>query len=107
MIGGAGATADSWWAKAMGLFASIKGELKYASSRTTESITRQLSRLDPLINASNRLFTECNNRLREATGREWLFIGEDFDKAGIAPKQTEDLFVTYSNVLRDLGSWKK
>ncbi len=27
MIGGTGATADSWWAKAMGLFASIKGEL--------------------------------------------------------------------------------
>ena len=101
---GVGPTADSWWGKASGLFASLRGELKYASVRQTETVNYRLSRLDPLIRAANALFAECNSILRGAAQQEWLFIGEDFDKAGIAPKQTEDLFITYSNVLRELDA---
>jgi hypothetical protein len=101
---GAGLTADSWWQKALGLFASIKGEIKYASVRQKEIVVYRLSRLDPLIKAANRLLRECNRLLRDATGREWLFVGEDFDKAGLSPKQTQDLFVTYANVLRELDA---
>lgn len=101
---GAGPGADSWWAKALGLFASIKGEIKYASVRQKETVTYRLSRLDALIKAANGLFAECNKLMRQSTGCEWLFIGEDFDKAGISPKQSEDLFITYSNVLRELDA---
>jgi hypothetical protein len=99
---GVGPGAEGWWAKALGLFASVKGEIKYASSRETKKVSYRLSRLDPLIKAANHLLVHCNGLMRDATGCEWLFVFEDFDKAGISPKQTEDLFVTYSNAIREL-----
>ncbi len=98
----AGAGGDSWWAKALGLFASLKGEIKYASDRKVELVEYRLSRLSTLIELANRLHDECNRLLREATGREWLFIGEDFDKPGIAPAQLEEFFLDYGNVVKDL-----
>ncbi len=99
---GAGATGDSWWAKALGLFASLKGEIKYASDRKVELVEYRLSRLSTLIELANRLLDECNRLLRETTGREWLFIGEDFDKPGIPPAQLEEFFLDYGNVVKDL-----
>ncbi len=101
---GVGPGPESWWAKALGLFASVKGEIKYASSRETKKVSYRLSRLDPLITAANHLLAHCNGLMRDATGCEWLFVFEDFDKAGISPKQTEDLFVTYSNAIRELDA---
>ena len=101
---GAGPSADSWWGKALVLFANLKGEMKYASVREKETVTYRLSRLDGLIKSANNLLRHCNQLLREASGCEWLFIGEDFDKAGISPEQTEGLFITYSNVLRELDA---
>lgn len=101
---GAGVSGESWWAKALGLFGSIKGEIRYASTREKETVTYRLSRLDELIKAVNRLLAECNKLMREATGCEWLFIAEDFDKAGIDPRHIEDLFVTYCNVLKELDA---
>jgi hypothetical protein len=55
-----------------------------------------------LIELANRLLDECNQLLREAVGKEWLFIGEDFDKPGIPLSQVEDLFLTYANIFKDL-----
>ncbi len=43
-----------------------------------------------------------NHLLRQKTGQEWLFIGEDFDRAGIPTALLEDLFVTYANIFREL-----
>jgi hypothetical protein len=34
--------------------------------------------------------------------REWLFIGEDFEKPGIPVLQTENLFLEYSNIFNEL-----
>lgn len=99
---GAGPGPEGWWAKALGLFASLKGEIKYASDRKTEIVEYRLSRLSTLIELANRLLDECNRLLREAEGREWLFIGEDFDKSGVAPERQEDFFLTYGNVVKDL-----
>jgi hypothetical protein len=101
---GAGVAADSWWAKALGLFASLKGEMKYASVRETKTVNYRLSRLSVLIAAANKLLGQCNRLLRRKAQREWLFIGEDFDKAGVSPRQVEDLFVNYSNVLREVDA---
>ena len=101
---GIGVTGDSWWAKTLGLFGSIKGEFKYASTRETTTIHYRLSRLDTLLQTANRALAECNKLLRKAADREWLFLGEDFDKAGVAPRKTEDFFITYSNVLRQLDT---
>ena len=99
---GAGIAGDSWWARFLGLSASLKGEMKYAADRKTEIVEYRLSRLSTLIGLVNALLDECNQLSREATGREWLFLGEDFDKPGIPVAQVEDLFLTYGNIFKEL-----
>lgn len=102
LAAGAGLQGESWWAKMAGLFASVKGEIKYAADRKIELVEYRLSRLSTLIELANRLLDECNRLLRDASGREWLFIGEDFDKPGIAPQRLEEFFLDYGNVIEDL-----
>lgn len=99
---GIGVPEDSWWAKVLGLFAHLKGEVKYASSREKERVEYRLNRLSTLIEAANRLLDHCNRLLRDDQQHEWLFIGEDFDKPGIRPDLIRQLFITYSNVFKDL-----
>jgi len=99
---GAGVKETSVWAKVLGLFATVKGEIKYASTRETKITEYRLIRIAPLIRVCNKLLIESNRLLREATNKEWLIIGEEFDKQGIAPKLIEDLFVTYANVFKEL-----
>lgn len=99
---GAGPPATSILAKVLGLFASLRGEMKYASTRKKEVVEYRLSQLNPLLEACNDLMRECNELLMRASGREWLFVVEDFDKAGVPPEAAEGLFITYKNVVRDL-----
>jgi len=99
---GAGVTADSWWAKALGLFGSIKGEIKYASDRKKEIVEYRLLRLRDLVDVANRLLDECNSLLKQRTDQEWLYIGEEFDKPDIPVAQVESLFLNYANIFRDL-----
>ena len=101
---GAGLKGGSLLANVLGLFASIKGEMKYASERKTEIVEYRLSRLSQLIDLANRLLDDCNGALRRAAGQEWLVIGEDFDKPGIPKGRVEDLFLTYANVFKELRS---
>ncbi len=101
---GAGAKDDSLWNKVLGLFATLKGEIKFASTRKTEVVDYRLSRLDTLMTIANRLMDECNQFLREATGKQWLLVGEDFDRAGIPSDRIEDLFITYANIFQELRS---
>jgi hypothetical protein len=83
---GAGIKGDSLWAKVSGLFATLRGEIKFASTRKAEIVEYRLSRLDTLIDAANNLLDECNQLLRDADRQEWLFIGEDFDKPHVSQK---------------------
>jgi hypothetical protein len=99
---GSGVTGDSWWAKILGLFGNVKGEMKYAADRKKEIVEYRLSRLSTLIELANRLLDDCNQLLRGITQKEWLFIGEDFDRPGIPITQVEDLFLTYANIFKDL-----
>jgi hypothetical protein len=77
---GAGADGDSLWSKALGLFAKLKGEVKYSSNRETEIVTLRSSRLPELIALVNSFFDACNGELKRRQGQEWLFLGEDFEK---------------------------
>ncbi|MEM6434189.1 MAG: hypothetical protein AAF773_10115 [Cyanobacteria bacterium P01_D01_bin.115] len=99
---GAGAESESLWAKVFGLFAALKGEIKYASTRERTVVEYRVSRLSSLIEVANRLLDECNQLLRTATGKQWLLIGEDFDRAGIPSTRIEELFITYANIFQDL-----
>jgi hypothetical protein len=99
---GGGVKQDSLWNKVLGLFAHLKGEIRYAAARSQEVINHRLSRLDELIEIVNRLLDECNRLLKQESGQEWLFVGEDFDKAGIAPERVKDLFINYGNLFQAL-----
>ncbi len=101
---GIGPPASSTLAKVLGLFASVKGEIKYAVDRKREVVEYRLSRISTLIDLLNRLLDECNELLQDRTGCEWLFIGEDFDKAGIPLRLNEELFLNYANIFKDLRS---
>ena len=99
---GLGPNAESPWAVVLGMFAHIKGELKYTADRKKEVVEYRLHRLSGLIELVNRTLDECTQLLRGYDNREWLFIGEDFDKPGIPFDQTESLFLKYANVFKDL-----
>lgn len=101
---GAGVKDDSLWNKVLGLFATLKGEIKFASTRKTEVVEYRLTRLNTLMTVANRLLDECNRLLREQTGKQWLLVGEDFDRAGIPSDRIEDLFITYANIFQELRS---
>lgn len=99
---GIGPKANSPWAIVLGLFAQVKGEIKYTADRKRELTEYRLRRLSSLIALVNRALDECNQILRKHDKREWLFIGEDFDKPGIPFEQTESLFLNYANIFKDL-----
>ncbi|NJN21884.1 MAG: hypothetical protein HC812_12775 [Leptolyngbya sp. RL_3_1] len=100
---GVGAERGSLWDQVLGLFATLQGEVKYASTRNKKIEEYRLSRIKDLIDVANRLLDDCSRLLRYAyKGQRWLFIGEDFDKAGIAAERIEELFMTYGNLFQDL-----
>lgn len=93
---------ESFLAKAIGIFAGVKGEIRYAAARRKEQVEYQLRRLSDLLRITNRILAAYRGALKERRNQEWLFIGEDFDKAGSAVGVTEKLFLTYGNLFREL-----
>ncbi len=99
---GAGVKEGSPWAALLGLFASAKAEMKYASDRRTETIEYRLRRLPDLVDLCNRLLDACTETLFRKSGKEWVLVVEDLDKTGISPQQLQELFVQYGTVFQDL-----
>jgi hypothetical protein len=99
---GIGPPADSVWTRVLGLFANLKGEFKYAADRSIKKVEYRLERLSDLIDLVNRLLNECNRLLRDATGCDWLFIGEEFDRPAIRTGLVEDFFRNYSNIIAEI-----
>jgi hypothetical protein len=99
---GAGIKGDSFWAGLLGLFASVKADMKYATDRKTETVEHSLHRLPELVDLCNRLIDVCSQTMLERTGREWLLIVEDLDKTGISPQQLQELFIQYGTVFQNL-----
>ena len=55
-----------------------------------------------LLDLVNKLLNECNDRLREATAHEWMFIGEEFDRPGIPISLVKDFFLNYGNIFKEI-----
>ena len=100
--GGAGPKGDSLLTSVLGLFVNVSGAIKYASDRETQVTDYELTLIPELITLVNKLLTECNKILRDTQGREWLFIGEDFDKAIGRPELAKDLFIAHGKIFQDL-----
>jgi hypothetical protein len=102
---GAGIKEDSLWSKMLGLFASVKGEFRYASSREKKIVEYRFSRLNELIIIVNKLLDDCHQSLKKKLPNkcQWLVIGENFDKSGVSIEALKDLFINYNNLIKDLN----
>lgn len=94
---GAGITENSILAKILNLSASIKGEMRFASSREEEVVKYRFKRINDLIQVANNIIAECNENLKITDNRHWLIIGENFDKNGVSPEAVQKLFIDYNN----------
>lgn len=103
--GGVGPTADTVWAKVLGLFANLKGEIKYTADRQQKRVEYRLNRISSLIALCNQAIFECSAILKNEQQRQWLFIGEEFDKPGIPVAQTENLFINYASIFHHLRAY--
>ena len=99
---GAGVKENSLWNQVLALFASIKGEMRFASSREKEVTEYRFKRINELIKIANDLISECNDNLTNTDNRQWLIIGENFDKNGVSPEAVQKLFIDYNNIIHDL-----
>ena len=99
---GAGADDKSLLANFLGLIAAIKGEIKYAGGHSEENIKYQIIQISSLIRLANQLLDECSQILKTETGQDWLFIWDGFERPEVSPKNVEQLFITYRNVLKEL-----
>jgi hypothetical protein len=94
-----GPHATSLWNRTASLFRILKGEMRFAASRSHKLIDHRLQRVSTLVDLINRVSEECNDSLRDASGCEWLFIGDDFDSSRIPTACNEKLFFNYSHML--------
>ena len=98
---GAGVDGGSLWAIALGVFGRVKGEAKFASERKREFVEYRIQRLPELIELANEMFDACNQQLKQRQGREWLFLGEDFEKL-LDSGMPEAFFVKEAPVFSEL-----
>ena len=101
---GAGVKEDSLWNKVLNVFGTIKGEIKYGNENKTAVKAYRQARLSDLVSLANDFVQECETLLWTAKRREWLFVGEDFDKSGLARESVEALFVRDANLFTDLDA---
>jgi hypothetical protein len=99
---GAGIKDNSLWAGLLGLFASVKTEMKYAADRKKETVEYRLKRLPELVDFCNKLIEVCSQTLLDKNGKEWIIVVEDLDKIGISAQQLQELFIQYGTVFQDL-----
>lgn len=85
----------------IGLIFNVKNALRYTADRQEKVIEYSYKTMGQLIELVNRLF-EAANILLQADEQEWLVIGEEFDKPGIATERIEELFINHANIFTDL-----
>ncbi len=99
---GASLSGGALWEKITGLFLKLRGEIKFGQDRTEKRIEYRLTRISQLLDITNRLLDECNDKLREGANREWVVIFDNFEKPEIPPDKVRELFLTYGSTLKAL-----
>lgn len=97
-------TDDSLVQKVFGAFGNWKNEIRYTSGRKVDIVEYRLERLTDLTLLANDFINACNDMLINHCDREWLFVGEDFDKTNIPPEVTEKLFVANAGLFTQLDT---
>lgn len=90
------------WDKFAKFVPGIKGELKYAASRSSRIVDYRLQRISSLIQLTNAFIEDIQAQTKQRVRKEWLLIGEDFDRTGIDHSLVEALFVNNGNLFKEL-----
>lgn len=85
----------------IGLVFNVSNSLRYTSRRQEKVTEYSYKTIGQLIDLLNRLFIAANLQI-QAEGREWVIIGEDFDKRGVSPARVEELFIEHANIFTSL-----
>ena len=85
----------------IGLLFNIKESRRYITSRQEKTTEYSYKTMGQLVKLMNRLFVAAN-LLIQAEGREWVIIGEEFDKPGVSPARVEELFIEHANIFTEL-----
>ncbi len=84
-----------------GLVFNISNSLRFLSKRQNTTTEYSYKTMGQLIDLMNRLFVAANLQI-QAEGKEWVVIGEDFDKRGVSPARVEELFIEHANIFTSL-----
>ncbi len=85
----------------IGLVFNVSNSLRYTSKRQDKATEYSYRTIGQLMALMNRLFDEANLQI-QSEGKEWVVIGEDFDKSGVAPARAEELFIDHANIFTSL-----
>ncbi len=80
---------------------NVKNSLLYMTKRQSKVTDYSYRTMGQLIALINRLFVAANLLIQQE-GREWVVIGEEFDKPGVFAERVEELFIEHSNVFTKL-----
>ncbi|MEM6645534.1 MAG: hypothetical protein AAF730_04700 [Bacteroidota bacterium] len=77
----------------LSVFGVLKREQQFSYDETTRTIDYNVRRISDLLNLCNRLLDACSGMLRLKNKKEWLILGEDFDKREISTDSILALFI--------------
>lgn len=95
---GLGPGAESWWAKALGIFAEAQTEARYEAENETSQIAYRLKAISEFLKHANDVFAACE----KACQKQFLFIVDNFEKPDFDSGSIRKLFIQNSSLLGDL-----
>jgi hypothetical protein len=98
MKAGVGPGAESWWAKALGLFAEAQSEARYETENETSQIAYRLKPLSEFLKHANDVFAAC----AKACDTQFFFLIDNFEKPDFDSGSIRKLFIQNSSLLADL-----
>ncbi len=77
------------------LGAKLEAQIRSRTFRARETVAYKLRPMSDLESLANRFFDAARVMVGEASGKELLFVGEDFDKRQVSTDRVRETFVAY------------
>jgi hypothetical protein len=87
----------------LGKLLTLKADIKLGIHRETEVVAYKKNELRSLIELCNWLLDDANGFLsRQTPAKQWLFVWEEFDKAGFGDDKLQELFFDNAHLFQEL-----
>jgi hypothetical protein len=88
--------------RVVNVLGSWKGMIKNASSRSEKMVLQRQQKLPDLVALVNKTLRVCNQFLQVKQQKQWLLVGDDFEKDGVSRERLKQFFCTDGVHLKDL-----